>query len=200
MPIALGFGILPSRTRVSKNVALGNQYARFKWITVDRTFVPPDVEAYKREFNSSGDVEDHSYNWRVLGVRAPYIVEREETPNEARKRMAHDEDARSEDSYHSAILASPENHRWVTAMDVAIGQAAMLDDNDWRDLILRIADWRFTDQKLSELKSNPNYDRLSKRVQDLLIATAKYYQKGRFPSESVVPLSLPPLVTDAPKV
>ena len=184
---------------VSKNVALGNQYARFKWITVERTFVPPDVEAYKRKFNSSGDVEDHSYNWRVLGVRAPYIVEREETPNEARQRMAHDEDARSENSYHSAILASPENHRWVTAMDVAIGQAAMLDDNDWRDLLLRMADWRLTDMNMTKLTGNPNYRRLSEGVRALLESTADYYQNGPFPPESIVPMTPPPLIVDGRK-
>lgn len=183
---------------VSKNVALGNQHARFKWIFVDRTLVPPELDAYKSKFNSGADVNDHAYNWRVLGMR-PYIVEREETPNEARRRMEKDEGARSENSYHSAVLASPENHRWVTAMDVAIGQAAMLDDDDWRDLLLQMADWRLTENAFAKLQSNPNFRRLSQRIGGLLEATATYYQSGVFPPKDVVPLAPPPLVVDGRK-
>lgn len=184
---------------VSKSVALGNQHASFKWVFVDRTMAPPDLDVYKRKFNASPDENDHSYNWRVLGVRAPYIVEREETPNEARRRMEKDEAARTENSYHSAVLASSENHRWVTAMDVAIGQGAMLDDRDWRDLLIRMADWRLKGEDIETLAGKANYHRLSKRVQELLTATANYYQKGVFPPESVVPLTLPQLVVDGRK-
>ncbi|MGG1949290.1 DUF3274 domain-containing protein [Trinickia sp. NRRL B-1857] len=186
---------------VAKNVALGNQAASFKWIFVARTVVQPNLETYKSAFNSkSPDESDHSYNWRVLGITEPYTVEREETPNEVRARMERDESARSENSYHSAILASSENHRWVTAMDVAIGQGAMLDDPDWRDLLIRMADWRLTVVNLKQLQANPNYGRLSKPVKDLIAATADYYQNGAFPPEAIVPLTAPPLVTDGRKV
>lgn len=183
---------------VSKNVALGNQHASFKWIFVERTLISPDLEACKNRFNSGKEVNDRSYNWRVLGM-TPYVVEREETPNEARERMEKDEAARSDNSYHSAILASPENHRWVTAMDVAIGQGIMLDDDDWRDLLIRMADWRLKSKSFGELERNRNYARLPKRVRDLLAATANYYQKGVFPSADIVPLTLPPLVVDGHK-
>lgn len=184
---------------VAKDIALGNQFASVKWIVVDSPLVPPDLESYQAKFNSqSPDENDHSHNWRSAGL-GPYVVEREETPNEARRRMETDEGARSDNSYHSAILASSENHRWVTAMDVAIGQGAMLDDPSWRDLLIRMADWRLIDKKHNELKANPNYGRLSKRVQDLIAATAKYYQKGLFPPQGIVPLTPPPLVVDGRK-
>ena len=180
---------------VAKDVALGNQSASFKWIVVDRAFAPPDLETYKSAFNAkSSDEGDHSYNWRVLGVMEPYIVEREETPNEARSRMEKDESARSANSYHSAILASSENHRWVTAMDVAIGQGAMLDDEDWRKLLIRMADWRFKDGELKTLQKNALYRRLSQPVRDLIEATADYYQNGVFPPPTIVPWSPPPPV------
>lgn len=184
---------------VAKNVALGNQFATVKWIAVDGTLVPPDLESYRSKFNSqSTDANDHSYNWRSAGL-GPYVVEREETPNEARSRMETDEGARSANSYHSAILASSENHRWVTAMDVAIGQGAMLDDPHWRDLLIRMADWRLAEPNWRPLKGNPNYPRLSQRVQDLIAATADYYQNGKFPERDLVPLTPPPLVVDGRK-
>jgi hypothetical protein len=185
---------------VSKDVALGNQFASLKWIVVDRTFAPPDIEAYKRKFNSTPDINDHSDNWRVLGTMEPYIVEREETPNEARKRMATDEKMRSDNSYHSAVLASAENHRWVTAMDVAIGQGATLDDDYWRDLLIRMADWRLTPAKYGALTNNKNYRRLSEKATALIEATANYYQNGVFPSRSIVPVTPPALVVDGRKV
>ncbi len=182
---------------VSKDVALGNQFASVKWIVVDGPLAPPDLDAYRTKFNSqSSDESDHSYNWRAAGL-GPYVVEREETPNEARSRMETDKNARSDNSYHSAILASSENHRWVTAMDVAIGQGAMLDDKHWRDLLIGMADWRLKDVKYNALTSNPNYCRLSQRVRDLVEATADYYQNGVFPQETIVPLTVPPLMGGA---
>lgn len=65
-------------------------------------------------------------------------------PEEARARVAKDSDAYDANNYHSGVLHSAENDRWVTAMDVAIGQAVMLDDPVWRELLIGIADWKWT--------------------------------------------------------
>jgi hypothetical protein len=185
---------------VSKDVALGNQYAGFKWINVGSTMDESDVDKFKAQFNakSGGDINDQSQNWSALGTpEMGYTVMREETPNEARARMQHDKGALSDNNYHSGILASTENHRWVTAMDVAIGQAATLDDPTWRDLLIQMAGWRFDRAALFQIKGNANYGRLSDEAKSLIEATAKYYQFGNFPPESVVPVkTMPSLVTN----
>lgn len=180
---------------VSKDSALGNQLTSFAWLFHERISAPPDLEAVKREFNAGKGADDQSYHWRVASgsMRTGFVIEREETPIEARKRMGTDPGMRSSNSYHSAILASKENHRWVTAMDVAIGQAGTLDDDHWRDLLTRMGDWRLTKGNHDLIKANPNYALLSSKAQELIAATSEYYRKGEFPA--MVPLSpLPHLV------
>ena len=71
-----------------------------------------------------------------------FLIEREETPNEIRARLAVDPNEWGNNSYHSAVLRSPENHRWVTAMDVAVGQGKCLDDPHIREVLIAVADWR----------------------------------------------------------
>ncbi|WP_081024192.1 effector protein Tle3 domain-containing protein, partial [Ralstonia solanacearum] len=75
-----------------------------------------------------------------------------------------------------------ENHRWVTAMDVAIGQSLTMDDPVWRDLLIRMADWKFDPPSAKRLTENTNYGRLSPETQKLLTACIKYYQYGIFPN------------------
>lgn len=183
---------------VSQNVALGNQYASFNWIKVATGFGVADVEKCKREFNAKAgaDIHDQTHNWRCSNDPRTgyYLVEREETPNEARERMASDPKAREENNYHSAVLRHTENHRWVTAMDVAIGQAITLDDPIWRDLLIRMADWKLDKRAATDLKSNENYDRLNSETKKLLDACVNYYQEGIFPDTSIVSMEMPPLV------
>ncbi|AYB53384.2 DUF3274 domain-containing protein [Ralstonia solanacearum] len=184
---------------VSQNLALGNQYASFQWIKVASGFGFADVEKYKREFNEkvTDDINSQAHNWRSSNDprTSYYLIEREETPNEARARMASDPAAREESNYHSAVLAHTENHRWVTAMDVAVGQALTMDDPVWRDLLIRMADWKLDRSAADGLQKNANYHRLSPETQKLLSACMKYYQYGIFPNHTIVPLELPPLVT-----
>ena len=184
---------------VTKNVGLGNQYASFKWIEVANGFGSANVEKFKREFNAKAgdDINDQAHNWRCSNdpETGYYLIEREETPNEARIRMASDPKAREENNYHSAVLRHPENHRWVTAMDVAIGQAITLDDPVWRDLLIRMGDWKLDSRAERGLRDNPNFSRLSAETQNLLKACAKYYQTGVFPDSSIVSMEVPPLVT-----
>lgn len=146
---------------------------------------------------SRDDINNQAHNWRSTVDRrsSHYRIEREETPNEARERMARDPAARDENNYHSAVLAHTENHRWVTAMDVALGQAITMDDPVWRDLLIRMADWKLDPRAERELRENTNFGRLSPDTQELLKACARYYQKGIFPGSSLVPLTPPPLVT-----
>ncbi len=96
-----------------------------------------------------------------------------------------------ENSYHSSIVANPDHSRWVTAMDVAIGQAHCMDDPEWRELLLAIADWRTSIDQL-KIKS-PKYKLLDSSVRTLVEATNEYYWNGNFPS-SLVPTTPPKLV------
>ncbi|WDD91222.1 DUF3274 domain-containing protein [Burkholderia sp. FERM BP-3421] len=191
---------------VTKNIVLGNQYAKLKWKMVERFVMgaPGDLERVKAEFNANKAVDDQSENWRIRpvpfmamgnpGSKMAYCVEREETPNEARARMRTDRGAYEVNNYHSGILRSAGNHRWVTAMDVAIGQAVTLDDPVWRELLILMADWRMDDSALFKIKNNLNYKRLNQGAQDFIQACADYYSVGIFP-EKYVSSTFPPLVT-----
>lgn len=140
---------------VTKNVILGNQYAKLNWITDSHSLNPlMDLPKRKAAFNASDIPDEQSQNWKVGGVGG-FAILREETPKEARERMAHDADAYEPNNYHSAVLHSAENHRWVTAMDVAIGQAVTMDDPTWRDLLVSIADWKLTPDAMAKIKKMP---------------------------------------------
>ncbi|HEF4776633.1 TPA: DUF3274 domain-containing protein [Burkholderia multivorans] len=195
---------------VTKNVSLGNQYASFEWIAVESTRNPlANIESYKTAFNHGKTIDNQSQNWRVvlntsatsliknalLPVVPPeQLIQREETPNEARERMQHDRKAREANNYHSGVLHSTENHRWVTAMDVAIGQAVTLDDPVWRELLILMADWKIVPASLAKIQKNPNYGRLDSKMRDFIQACADYYMYGTFP-EAHVSSTPPPLVT-----
>jgi pimeloyl-ACP methyl ester carboxylesterase len=183
---------------VEANIALGNQYASFEWIDVDHTLLfPPDIQPYKDKFNAGKAIDEQSQNWKVEPRTwlPGYTIKREQTPKEARQSMKSDREA---NNYHSGILHSSENHRWVTAMDVAIGQAVSIDDPHWRDLLIRMADWKLDTAAAALLTGHPNYLRLNQATRDLIDASARYYQEGKFPPERIVRLAekdWPPLVT-----
>ncbi|WP_122879591.1 effector protein Tle3 domain-containing protein, partial [Burkholderia pseudomallei] len=201
---------------VTKNVALGNQYAKFKWKDVATTDDPgASIEPHKQAFNRGRPVDEQSHNWRIVPSRSlgsmlsaaatggryqTYVIQREETPDEVRKRMRTDADQLEANNYHSGVLLSSENHRWVTAMDVAIGQAVTLDDPDWRQLLLLMADWKMTPSAQKKITNCKSFVRLDDHTQGFIDACAKYYQKGLFPSEKFVSLALPSLITSELKL
>lgn len=192
---------------VTQNVILGNQYASMKWKQMDVTNdVGYDLEKAKRDFNAKNpSIDDQAHHWRLQPILSntlamgpvSYTVEREETPNEARKRMKSDEDVYQANNYHSAILHATENQRWVTAMDVAIGQAVTLDDPVWRELILAIADWKLSPYAYSTILANRAYkEKLSQENKDFITACKDYYQSGTFPAERFVSMAMPDLVVN----
>jgi pimeloyl-ACP methyl ester carboxylesterase len=192
---------------VAQNTALGKSRARFEWRYVDKRSLPVNLIAARNDWNKGKDPDDQTRELRQRAVTdihdrrvAYYMIEREETPNEIRARMSRGQDGEANkewdaNSYHSAILRSPENHRWVTAMDVAIGQARCLDDRDMREVLIAIADWRideaFYNEKLLEM---PGLLRLSPAARTLIDAAYLYYEKGEFPSEELIPMTPPSLV------
>ncbi|WP_268799831.1 T6SS effector phospholipase Tle3 domain-containing protein [Pseudomonas huanghezhanensis] len=190
---------------VSKASALGNPIAKFQRHFVRSHTGSIDLEKERAKYNA-GKLPDEQtgamYKQRIYGDGAPkpqdqYDIEREETPREIRERMGRSEDVLDKNSYHSGVLRSPENHRWVTAMDISIGQAKSLDDPDMREVLLAIADWKMDTNQYLTTTESPGWIRLSSDAQALVKASHEYYQKGIFPPLNLVPMTPPPLVTSA---
>jgi pimeloyl-ACP methyl ester carboxylesterase len=181
---------------VSVDVALGNPAARLRQYMVterlsEKELSSSELQELTRQFNvSRPDVNDQTPGYECNGSEdMGYAVQRHATPNEVRAEMARNPAVLSDNSYHSAMLRSTENHRWVTAMDVAIGQAQTLDDPEWRKLLIAFANWRTPFQRkrrddadsqtyFSELA---NFRKLSPGAKMLAQQTAYYYKKGDFP-------------------
>ncbi|WP_411390591.1 DUF3274 domain-containing protein [Pseudomonas sp. MPB23] len=188
---------------VSQNNALGNSNAKFKWVEVRKS---PTRVAEAQElaaWNQGKEPDDQTRVLRqtvvsgnpMLKTVDHFLIEREETPNEIRVRLAVDPKEWGNNSYHSAILRSPENHRWVTAMDVAVGQGKCLDDPQIREVLIAMADWRVNEKAYKEgLTQMPGWPRLSADARSLATANFLYYQYGTFPSPELVPMTPPPLV------
>uniref|UniRef100_UPI001CBF014F effector protein Tle3 domain-containing protein n=1 Tax=Pseudomonas sp. GL-RE-29 TaxID=2832375 RepID=UPI001CBF014F len=96
------------------------------------------------------------------------------------------------------ILRSPENQRWVTAMDIAIGQAHCLDNPFMREVLVAIADWKMDTKQFDYVIKLPGWSRLSTDAQALVEASYFYYQEGEFPSANLVPITPPSLLIGPP--
>ncbi|WP_131109184.1 DUF3274 domain-containing protein [Pseudomonas sp. Sample_10] len=189
---------------VAKSIALGKDAATFLWIRMPVEYDAPNTtqqEALARFNGLSEDPEDHTRAVRkgAARTRTSSFHEREETPREARARMEHDQETWGTNSYHSAILRSPENQRWVTAMDIAIGQAHCLDDPEMREVLVAIADWKMDEKQFERTRLLPGWTRLSADTQALVKSSYLYYQFGVFPSSALVPLSPPALLAGVSK-
>jgi pimeloyl-ACP methyl ester carboxylesterase len=189
---------------VGKSVALGKDAATFLWIKMPAEYDAPNTsqqEALARFNGLSDDPEDHTRAVRKGAARSSSSSchEREETPREARARMAHDQGTWGANSYHSAILRSPENQRWVTAMDIAIGQAHCLDEPAMREVLVAIADWKMDKKQFEQVERMPGWSRLSAEAQALVRASFLYYDKGVFPPSDLVSLTPPALLAGTAK-
>ncbi|MEN5305787.1 DUF3274 domain-containing protein [Pseudomonas sp. TWI628] len=189
---------------VSIRSALGNPKARFKWFKVRTSPHRVNTDEELARWNAGKEPGDQTSAISQAAVHRgsevkEYVIYREETPNEIQKRMPEDPKEREANSYHSAVLRSPENQRWVTAMDIAIGQAHSLDDPDMRELLVAIADWKIDKRKLQKINELPAWSRLSGEAQTLVNASSDYYQFGLFPPSSLVSLTPPSLVAKAPE-
>jgi hypothetical protein len=184
---------------VGKSIALGKDAATFLWIRMPAEYDAPNTtqqEALARFNGLTEDPEDHTRAVRKGPTRSSGSSshEREETPREARARMEHDQKTWGANSYHSAILRSPENQRWVTAMDIAIGQAHCLDDPAMREVLVAIADWKMDEKQFERVRHLPVWSRLSAATQALVKSSYLYYQFGVFPSSDLVSLTPPALL------
>jgi len=189
---------------VAKSIALGKDAATFLWIKMPIEYDAPyttQQEALARFNGLSEDPEEHTRAVRKGAARSSgsSCHEREETPREARARMEHDQKTWGNNSYHSAILRSPENQRWVTAMDIAIGQAHCLDDPAMREVLVAIADWKMDKKQFEQVERLPGWLRLSAEAQALVRASFLYYDKGVFPPSDLVSLTPPALLAGTAK-
>ncbi len=155
-----------------------------------------NLAAMKAWYNARyPDPEDQTGLVRSMVGLNDVRYEREETPNEARERLEKDHKKWDGNSYHSAILRDADNMRRVASMDVAIGQARSLDDQDMRNLLIAIADWKIDEEAVRVIRKNPKFNSLSGKSRALVEASAKYYQFGEFPTKLVS--QKPPKLVDA---
>lgn len=196
---------LDSPDDVSICAALGNPSARFRWVPertirnrVNLTKERVQWNAGKEPGDQTRDMQIKPLPGRAIGLGADrYVIYREETPNEIKARLSIDPKEMVANSYHSAVLRSPENHRWVTAMDIAIGQAHSLDDPDMREVLVAIANWRIGKKDFRNVKALSAWSRLSGEAQALVAASNEYYERGVFPSPELVSLTPPSMVSNA---
>ncbi|MDZ3990759.1 effector protein Tle3 domain-containing protein [Pseudomonas sp. Teo4] len=202
--VALG---MDSPDDVSIRSALGNPLAEFKWFKVRTSPFLVDLEKERARWNADKEPGDQTAGMRhqlkhgnpMADIQDYYVILREETPNEIQKRMPDDPKEREPNSYHSAVLRSPENQRWVTAMDIAIGQAHSLDDPAMREVLVAIADWKLDKTIYMKITKLPGWAKLSEEAQALVTASFRYYDKGLFPPSGLVSLTPPSLVANAPE-
>ncbi|MDO7911488.1 DUF3274 domain-containing protein [Pseudomonas sp. 22-AL-CL-001] len=197
---------LDSPDDVSICAALGNPSARFIWVPertirngVNLTKERVQWNAGKEPGDQTREMQIRPLPGRAIGMGADrYVIYREETPNEIKARLSTDPKEMDANSYHSAVLRSPENQRWVTAMDIAIGQAHSLDDPDMREVLVAIANWRIDKLDLKEIKELPAWSLLSGEAQALVIASSYYYERGVFPPSGLVSLTPPSMLANSP--
>lgn len=118
------------------------------------------------------------------------LVHRTETPDEARLRWQKASGARS---FHGAIFGGAENHRQVTAYDIAIGGGKAASDPNFYAYLCAVADWRMQTNSLapsrvSIMRWNDFLQKFSAywRAEpawrrEIISGTARYYSTGFFP-------------------
>jgi hypothetical protein len=131
------------------------------------------------------------------------LVQRLETPDEARLRWQH---SHSERSFHGAIFASNANHENVTAYDLALGGGQACSDAKFYAYLCAVADWRLT--KNTELvrpgilqwkdfrnEHDAYFNTEPQWRKDLIEGNATYYSTGALPKcLPLLPEGLPPTV------
>ncbi|KOP54321.1 hypothetical protein OX90_19445 [Pseudomonas coronafaciens pv. porri] len=193
----------------NKASAVGNPRAKLRWHFVRNHTGSIDLERELAQWNmgkAPGDQTRIIIKRRLTGDGAPrpsdtYEILREDTPDEIREYMdkSTEPDVLDDNSYHSGLLRSPENQRWVTAMDIAIGQAKCLDDPAMRDVLVAIADWKMDKEIFEGIEKSTGWARLSGEAQLLVSACHEYYEHGKFPPSSLVSLTPPSLITNTSK-
>jgi len=107
--------------------------------------VDADYEALCKQLEDKinpGVSEPIDRHW-VSSVRksndGSYLVNKTETPRQARNRWMKEKE---ENSFHSGIVSNQVHSRLVTAYDLAMGKARNLNNENWYYYLCLVADWR----------------------------------------------------------
>jgi hypothetical protein len=132
-----------------------------------------------------------------LAYTGQVLVQRSETINEARIRWQNTTVPRS---FHGAIIGSSENHRQVTAYDVAIGGGQASSHPKFYAYLCAVADWRLKTPKKAEIlrPSILGWDAFKKKFatywdaepdwrKKLIEGNMTYYSTGTLPGPDIVP-------------
>jgi hypothetical protein len=156
---------------------------------------PGDCKLLTEQYNQEKNLAQRDpleHRLILMAVRQPdgkVTATIQESPNEARRRWQHEV---SPKSFHGAIIGSRENHRNVTAYDVAIGGGQASSDPNFYAYLCAVADWRLT-QSQENRPSIMRWDKfLSKFAiywkdepkwrKDIIEGNAKYYSSGELPA------------------
>lgn len=109
-----------------------------------------DLKQMTERYNQDKGLKGDDQRAIVAGVylNGKFMATVEESPNEGRLRWQHELSAKS---FHGSIIGNQENHRQVTAYDVAIGQGAASTDPLFYAYLCAVADWRKKDPKNSPI-------------------------------------------------
>ncbi len=153
------------------------------------------TEDYNNEKNLQGDMQRTIISAFPIGDR--FMATVEESPYEIRLRWQHE---LSTKSFHGSIIGNKENHRQVTAYDVAIGQGKASSDPNFYAYLCAIADWRLkkpvNDEKARPgivkweefLKAHSSYWQVELPWRkELIEGNAKYYSSGNLPASLPLP-------------
>jgi pimeloyl-ACP methyl ester carboxylesterase len=151
---------------------------------------PDDCCEVNAVFDCMGKANHLAYTGQVL-------VQRSETINEARIRWQNTTVPRS---FHGAIIGSSENHRQVTAYDVAIGGGQASSHPKFYAYLCAVADWRLKTPKQGD-RLRPSilgWDAFKKKFatywdaepdwrKKLIEGNMTYYSTGTLPGPDIVP-------------
>ncbi|PIG26536.1 uncharacterized protein DUF3274 [Janthinobacterium sp. 35] len=157
-------------------------------------FSPSALKQVEQALNLGKEPGD----WRKLERVARYprggdllYIDPLETPNQARKRWQNEV---SPKSFHGAIIGNAENHRNVTAYDVAIGSGKASSDPKFYQYLCAVADWRL--QRDALIPHRPSIRRWeefltqfgiywaseSTQHRQIVEGNAQYYSSGVLPA------------------
>jgi hypothetical protein len=157
-------------------------------------FSPSALKQVEQALNLGKEPGD----WRKLERVARYprggdllYIDPLETPNQARKRWQNEV---SPKSFHGAIIGNADNHRNVTAYDVAIGSGKASSDPRFYEYLCAVADWRLQGDIRNPVRpSIPRWNDFKKKFAIYLAAepaqrqliikgNADYYSSGVLPA------------------
>lgn len=153
------------------------------------------TEQYNAKRNLTGGDQRTVLSTTYQGGKLKISVQ--ESPNEARRRWQHELSAKS---FHGSIIGNKENHRQVTAYDVAIGGGTAASDPDFYLYLCDVADWRLKKPKKLEAKRAgiltwENFQEQHEKLwhverpwrKKLIEDNANYYSTGELPSSLPLP-------------